>query len=105
MRLAVATSWLLAPEQMLGGVAVAVTATGEAQEVEGNERSTALGLYLQRHPHLRAFAESPGCAVMRVRVETYLVARGLGEISVWRARPKDEPAEFRQRDPAEPRST
>jgi nitroimidazol reductase NimA-like FMN-containing flavoprotein (pyridoxamine 5'-phosphate oxidase superfamily) len=53
--------------------AVAATATGVAEEVEGAERNHLLTLYLARHPHLRAFVTAPSCALLRIRVDTYYV--------------------------------
>ena len=54
--------------------ATAVTATGEAEEVESHERDEALPIYLQKHPHLEDFVSSPSCAFLRIRVHRYYVA-------------------------------
>ena len=54
--------------------AMAVTATGKAEEVEGQEREKALKTYLAKHPHLDDFVSSPSCALLRMRVERYYVA-------------------------------
>ncbi|GBC63434.1 pyridoxamine 5'-phosphate oxidase family protein [Desulfonema ishimotonii] len=51
--------------------AIAVTALGEAGVAEGTERERLLPIYLARHPHLRAFANSPSSALLKVRVERY----------------------------------
>ncbi len=53
--------------------AVAVTATGRAKEVRGQERSRLLKIYLRKHPHLKEFVTAPGCALLRIRVEAYYV--------------------------------
>jgi nitroimidazol reductase NimA-like FMN-containing flavoprotein (pyridoxamine 5'-phosphate oxidase superfamily) len=56
--------------------AVAVTATGRAEEVPDAERAALLELYLDKHPYLADFVTAPTCALLRVRVETYyLVSR------------------------------
>ena len=56
--------------------AIAVTATGRAFEVSGNEREFAVRLYLSKHPYLQDFVRAPSCALVRVEVETYyLVSR------------------------------
>ena len=54
--------------------AMAVTATGRAEEVEGQEKDIALRTYLAKHPHLDDFVSSPTCALLIIRVERYYVA-------------------------------
>ena len=54
--------------------AMAVTATGEAEEVEGQERERVSKIYLSKHPHLDDFISSPSCALLKIRVERYYVA-------------------------------
>ena len=51
--------------------AIAVTATGRAEEVSEKEKEAALKIYLSKHPHLKDFVHSPTCALLRVKVETY----------------------------------
>jgi nitroimidazol reductase NimA-like FMN-containing flavoprotein (pyridoxamine 5'-phosphate oxidase superfamily) len=53
--------------------AVAVTALGEAYEVEKSEQEQIIGSYLAKHPHLEDFVRSPTCALVRVQVERYIV--------------------------------
>jgi heme iron utilization protein len=54
--------------------AMAVTATGAARELtEESARAAASDAYLAKHPHLATFVASPGCAFVRVAVETYYV--------------------------------
>ena len=56
--------------------AVAVTATGRAREVEGDERDLLARRYLDKHPALEGFVRSPTCAIIAVEVATYyLVSR------------------------------
>ena len=54
--------------------AMAVTATGEAEEVEGKEKEGVSKIYLAKHPHLDDFISSPSCALLKIRVERYYVA-------------------------------
>jgi nitroimidazol reductase NimA-like FMN-containing flavoprotein (pyridoxamine 5'-phosphate oxidase superfamily) len=54
--------------------AMAVTATGKAEEVEGQEKEKVLKTYLAKHPHLEQFVRSPSCALLKIRVERYYVA-------------------------------
>ena len=59
------------------GQAIAVTALGEAREADKGQRMLAL---LKRHPHLETFVKSPSCALVEMRVTTYIVAIGLQKI-------------------------
>ena len=54
--------------------AMAVTATGKAEEVEGQEKQNVLKTYLVKHAHLEEFVRSPSCALLKIRVERYYVA-------------------------------
>jgi nitroimidazol reductase NimA-like FMN-containing flavoprotein (pyridoxamine 5'-phosphate oxidase superfamily) len=61
--------------------ATAVTATGRAEEIEGSDKKRFLRLYLERHPYLRDFVNSPTCALLRVRVETYYLVNRFQEVT------------------------
>ena len=52
---------------------LAVTALGQATEVAASDRDQFLNLYLAKHPRLEKFVSSPECALIRVKVERYLV--------------------------------
>ncbi len=62
--------------------AVAVTATGIVEEVEGTERDHLLKLYLLKHPHLKKFVKSPNSALLRVKVNAYYVVKGFQNVMV-----------------------
>ena len=51
--------------------AIAVTATGVAEEVGEKEKEALLKIYLAKHPHLKEFVHSPTCALLRIKVEAY----------------------------------
>lgn len=53
--------------------AAAVTVLGEVEEVTANERKKSLKIYLEKHPYLREFVESPTCALLKVKVKTYIM--------------------------------
>ncbi|MBC8456463.1 MAG: pyridoxamine 5'-phosphate oxidase family protein [Deltaproteobacteria bacterium] len=53
--------------------AMAVTATGKAEEIDRNQEKELFDAYLAKHPHLQEFATSPTCAFVRIRVDTYYV--------------------------------
>jgi heme iron utilization protein len=60
--------------------AVAVTVLGRAEEATPAEREDLLPLFLAKHPHLTAFATSPTCALIVVRVSAYLVVQRFQEV-------------------------
>ena len=60
--------------------AVAVTALGNANEVNGPKKNDALSLYLTKHPYLEAFAGSPTSAVVGVTVTTYVMVRNFQHV-------------------------
>jgi nitroimidazol reductase NimA-like FMN-containing flavoprotein (pyridoxamine 5'-phosphate oxidase superfamily) len=60
--------------------AVAVTALGEAEEAKDAQRGPLLDLYLAKHPQLREFATSPQAALIKVKVEKYLLVQKFQEI-------------------------
>ena len=53
--------------------ASAVTVLGRAIEVQGDERSHHLNIYLAKHPYLGDFVTSPNCALFVVKVERYIM--------------------------------
>jgi nitroimidazol reductase NimA-like FMN-containing flavoprotein (pyridoxamine 5'-phosphate oxidase superfamily) len=59
----------------------AVTATGRADELSGTERESFQRLYLDRHPYLQDFVNSPTCALLRVQVQTYYLVNRFQEVT------------------------
>ncbi|MCJ7683600.1 MAG: pyridoxamine 5'-phosphate oxidase family protein [Desulfobacteraceae bacterium] len=55
--------------------AMAVTATGVVGEISDIERVEALTPYLEKHPYLKEFVNSPSCAFLRLTVRTYFLVR------------------------------
>jgi nitroimidazol reductase NimA-like FMN-containing flavoprotein (pyridoxamine 5'-phosphate oxidase superfamily) len=51
--------------------AIAATATGAVTVARGEERARLGAMLLARHPYLADFVASPGCALVRVDVDTY----------------------------------
>jgi general stress protein 26 len=51
--------------------AIAVTATGTTNEIDNKNRDPFLSTYLTKHPHLKDFVNSPSCALIRMKVDTY----------------------------------
>ena len=54
--------------------ALAVTATGGAEEVTGGDRERLLSVYVAKHPQLVEFAGASDSALVRVAVENYVVS-------------------------------
>jgi len=52
---------------------VAVTATGKAVEVGASEKEKYLHIFLQKHPHLKDFVNAPSCALLRIKIDTYVM--------------------------------
>ena len=60
--------------------AAALTALGKAWELQGAERQQFLAVYLEKHPYLEEFVTSPTCALLRVRVDKYVVVTQFQEV-------------------------
>lgn len=64
--------------------AIAITAIGEAEDVTADASGDLLNLYLARHPYLKEFAVSPTCAVVSMKVSSYVVVRQFQIVVEWR---------------------
>ncbi|GJQ59421.1 MAG: pyridoxamine 5'-phosphate oxidase family protein [Candidatus Scalindua sp. AMX11] len=53
--------------------AIAITATGTATEVKGEEKDHLLKHYLVKHGTLKDFVQSPTCALLKIMVDAYYV--------------------------------
>lgn len=53
-------------------VASSVTATGTAESLKYKEKYY-MDLYLNRHPHLKSFSDSPANALVRITVDRYVL--------------------------------
>jgi uncharacterized protein YhbP (UPF0306 family) len=60
--------------------AAALTALGKAWELQGVERQQFLKVYLGKHPYLEQFAAAPACALLRIRVDKYIVVTRFQEV-------------------------
>lgn len=63
---------------------VAVTAIGEAQEAGREEGAALLQIFLARHPYLAALAASSTCAIVQVKIKSYLVVSRFQDVTEWR---------------------
>ena len=60
--------------------ATAATAMGTVREVPKRRNSPYLKLYLEKHPHMKGFVETPTCALMVVTVEKYYVVNRFQQV-------------------------
>jgi nitroimidazol reductase NimA-like FMN-containing flavoprotein (pyridoxamine 5'-phosphate oxidase superfamily) len=60
--------------------AAAVTALGKAWELQGRERQEYLKIFLAKHPYLEEFTASPNCALLKVRVDKYILVTRFQEV-------------------------
>jgi hypothetical protein len=60
--------------------AMAITVLGQAMEAPPEERERFLRLFLNRHPNLNDFATSATCALMAVRISTYIIVQRFGKV-------------------------
>jgi nitroimidazol reductase NimA-like FMN-containing flavoprotein (pyridoxamine 5'-phosphate oxidase superfamily) len=61
--------------------AIAVTAIGTAKEVDGPEKEQLKSLYLEKHPGLLDFVQSPACALLKIEVGTYYIVRQFQQVT------------------------
>lgn len=62
------------------GETSAVTVLGAAAEVLGPERENYLQIYLKKHPYLEEFVSAPTCALMRIKVEKFIMVTRFQEV-------------------------
>ena len=53
---------------------------GRALTVSPHEFEACRQLHFQRHVHLQTHLDSPDCALVRISVELYIIARGVRQI-------------------------
>jgi heme iron utilization protein len=62
------------------GEASAMTVLGTAREVLGPERDSCRQLFLKKHPYLEEFVSAPTCALIRVKVEKFIMVTQFQEV-------------------------
>jgi len=60
--------------------AVSVTALGNAKEINGAEKDEILSLYLTKHPYLEDFANAPTCALIGVKITSYVLVKNFQHV-------------------------
>jgi len=59
---------------------IAVTATGVVKEFDDAEKLAALQLFINKHPNLETFTQSPTCAFICLQVNRYNLVRRFQEV-------------------------
>jgi nitroimidazol reductase NimA-like FMN-containing flavoprotein (pyridoxamine 5'-phosphate oxidase superfamily) len=62
------------------GETSAVTVLGTALEVLGPERERYLEIYLKKHPYLLEFISAPTCALIKIKVEKFIMVTQFQEV-------------------------
>lgn len=62
---------------------VALTAYGYAQEVEKSDYEEVMQAHLERHPDQANFLSTEDLVIIRIKVETYQVVRGIDDVTWW----------------------
>ncbi len=62
---------------------IVLTAFGHVEEIESIEKNIVLEAHLERHPELLSFMKSEDCSLVRIKVDTYQVVRGIDDVEWW----------------------
>lgn len=52
---------------------LAVTGIGTAEEIKGPEKESLIKRFLETHPELDAFVRSPECALIKIKIDKYVI--------------------------------
>jgi len=52
---------------------LAVTGIGTAEETKGPEKESLIKRFLETHPELNAFVRSPECALIKIKIDKYII--------------------------------
>ena len=63
--------------------ALAVTALGEAKELQGEDRRAPLARFLHRHPKLEPFCLATSTALMEIKVSRYILVNQFEEVRLF----------------------
>jgi heme iron utilization protein len=60
-----------------------LTAFGQVEEIGSEEKNIVYAAHLERHPELLSFLQSEDCSLVRIKVDTYQVVRGIDDVEWW----------------------
>jgi len=69
-----------------------LTAFGHVEEIEIVEKNRVFEEHLKRHPELLSFMQSDDCSLVRIKVDTYQVVRGIDDVEWWTIDDLDAPS-------------
>ena len=69
-----------------------LTAFGQVEDIEAEEKNMVFEVHLERHPGLQSFMQSEDCSLVRIKVDTYQVVRGIDDVEWWTIDDLDAPA-------------
>ena len=62
---------------------IVLTAFGHVEEIKDGEENIVFETHLERNPELSAFMKSEDCSLVRIKVDTYQVVRGIEDVEWW----------------------
>ena len=60
-----------------------LTAFGQVEDIDIAEKNLIFEAHLERHPALLSFMQSEDCSLVRIKVDTYQVVRGIDDVTWW----------------------
>jgi uncharacterized pyridoxamine 5'-phosphate oxidase family protein len=69
-----------------------LTAFGQVEDIEITGKDLVLEAHLDRHPGLLSFLQSEDCSLVRIKVDTYQVVRGIDDVEWWTIDDLDAPS-------------
>jgi nitroimidazol reductase NimA-like FMN-containing flavoprotein (pyridoxamine 5'-phosphate oxidase superfamily) len=60
--------------------AMAVTIIGSATEMSRRQRPDIIDSYVEKHPYLEDFAQSPTCAVVQINIKSYFLVKNFQNV-------------------------
>lgn len=70
-----------------------LTAFGQVEDIDNAEKDLVSKTHLERHPGLLSFMQSEDCSLVRIKVDTYQVVRGIDDVEWWTIADLDEAEE------------
>jgi uncharacterized pyridoxamine 5'-phosphate oxidase family protein len=67
-----------------------LTAFGQVEDIDIAEKDLVSRAHLERHPGLLSFMQSEDCALVRIKVDSYQVVRGIDDVEWWTIADLDE---------------
>jgi len=69
-----------------------LTAFGQVEDIDNKEKNRIFEAHLERHPGLLSFLQSEDCSLVRIKVDTYQVVRGIDDVEWWTIDDLDVPS-------------